>query len=60
MKIFYEQKADEGKLRSFLEILTVLLKNHFNRKVIVLIDEFDASLNNLVFIQKKNEEAKKV
>ena len=47
-------------MKNFLETLTTILKKKFNKNVIVLIDEYDASLHKLVFILKKYEEAKKV
>lgn len=47
-------------MKNFLLDLTYALKKKFNKNVIVLIDEFDASLHKLVFILKKYEEAKKV
>lgn len=60
LKKFYNKQANEEEMKNFLLDLTYALKKKFNKNVIVLIDEFDASLHKLVFILKKYEEAKKV
>jgi len=47
-------------MKSFLETLIIVLKKKFNKRIIVLIDEFDAGLHKLMFILKNEGEAKKV